>query len=376
MMRVLVAIGTRPEAIKLAPVIAALRAHPEQFEVRICLTAQHRQMLDHTLEVFGIEGDVDLDVMTANQRLPELTGTILSKTHEVIEREKPELVVVQGDTTTVFAVAMASFYAGVPVAHVEAGLRTGDLAQPYPEEANRRLTSVLADLHFAPTARARENLEREGVPAARIHVTGNTVVDALLSMADRIDRDPELFADLERRLPYGDGRRSILVTGHRRESFGQGFAAICEAIGRLAERHPDIDFVYPVHLNPKVRKPVQRRLGGIENIHLLEPVDYLSFVFLMRRCHLILTDSGGVQEEAPTFDKPVLVMRRKTERLEAVEAGASRLVGTSKEAIEAEVERLLSDPAAYREMSRAVNPFGDGAASQRIRDAILAWVPG
>ncbi|MDY0022385.1 non-hydrolyzing UDP-N-acetylglucosamine 2-epimerase [Arenimonas caeni] len=373
MRRVMVVFGTRPEAIKMAPVVSALKATPG-VETLVCVTAQHRQMLDQVLELFGLAPDDDLDVMAPGQALPDLFARILTGMSGVLAARKPDLVLVHGDTSTTLATALAAFYARVPVGHVEAGLRTGDLQAPWPEEANRRLTAPLASLHFAPTARSRDNLLAEGIPAAQLHVTGNTVIDALLSVVARIDADASLAASLAARFPFLDpSRRLVLVTGHRRENFGEGFEQMCQAIADLAGRG-DTQVVYPVHLNPNVQEPVNRILGGVAGVHLIEPLDYLPFVYLMSRAHLILTDSGGIQEEAPSLGKPVLVMRDTTERPEAVEAGTVRLVGTDRAHIVAEATRLLDDDAAHAAMARAHNPYGDGRAAARIA-AIIAGRP-
>jgi UDP-N-acetylglucosamine 2-epimerase (non-hydrolysing) len=363
--KVMVVFGTRPEAIKMAPVVAALREHGG-IEAQVVVTAQHRSMLDQVLDLFGIVPDEDLDLMTPGQTLPETFARILSGMHAVIARRRPDLVLVHGDTSTTLATALAAYYARVPLGHVEAGLRTGDMQAPWPEEANRRLTAPLAALHFAPTDRARDNLVAEGIDAGTIHVTGNTVVDALLSVASRIQCDAGLRESLAASLPGLDpARRLVLVTGHRRENFGKGFEQICAALRQLAERD-DVQVLYPVHLNPNVQEPVRRMLGTSRNIQLVAPQDYLPFVYLMTRAHLILTDSGGIQEEAPALGKPVLVMREATERPEAVEAGTVRLVGTDTARIVEETSRLLDDPAAYGAMSRAHNPYGDGTSAQRI----------
>jgi UDP-N-acetylglucosamine 2-epimerase (non-hydrolysing) len=377
--KVLSVFGTRPEAIKMAPVVLALRADP-RFESRICVTAQHREMLDQVLAVFGIAPDRDLDLMQPGQDLFDVSARVLLAMREVIREERPDLLLVQGDTTTCFAAALAAFYENVPVGHVEAGLRTGNLRAPFPEEANRAMVSRIASLHFAPTAWARGNLLREGVPDAAIHVTGNTVIDALLMVRDKV-----LAADPARwRAQFGDvlfgritdpARWLILVTGHRRENFGQGFIDLCSAIRDLARAHPDWDVVYPVHLNPNVRRPVLAILGQETNVALIAPQDYAPFVWLMVQSDLILTDSGGIQEEAPSLGKPVLVMRETTERPEAVEAGTVRLVGTSRKAINDSVETLLGDRAAYAAMANASNPYGDGTAAGRIVDAIAIDAP-
>jgi UDP-N-acetylglucosamine 2-epimerase (non-hydrolysing) len=372
-LKVLAVFGTRPEAIKMAPVVARLKARPGRFDVRVCVTAQHREMLDAVLELFRIRPDHDLDLMTPGQDLYGITAGVLGGMKRVLAAESPGIVLVHGDTTTTMAASLAAYYARVPVGHVEAGLRTGDKYAPFPEEINRRVTGVVADLHFAPTEAARANLLREGVPGEAIAVTGNTVVDALLEVAGRIDGDPALRARLAAGFPFLDPARPlILVTGHRRENFGEGFESICLALADLAARYPDAQVVYPVHLNPNVQEPVNRILGGggKGNIHLVPPADYLPFVYLMTRSRLIVTDSGGVQEEAPSLGKPVLVMREVTERPEAVSAGTVRLVGTDRDAIVREASRLLDDPEAYRAMSQAHNPYGDGLAAERIADRL------
>lgn len=372
--RILSVFGTRPEAIKMAPVVRALRA-AEGFEAPVCVTAQHRDMLDQVLELFELVPDHDLDLMRERQTLPELTARALTGVSRVLEDERPDVVLVQGDTTTTFAGALAAFYHRIPCGHVEAGLRTGDLAAPFPEEANRLLADRLASFYFAPTERCHRALADEGVPPERVWVTGNTVVDALLQARDRVTRtmpenDHDAFGNA---LPAIAGKAPlILVTGHRRESFGDGFRRICRALRALAENHPEIVIVYPVHLNPEVQEPVRQTLSDLPNVHLLAPLPYPPFVRLMDRCRFILTDSGGVQEEAPALGKPVLVMRDVTERPEGVEAGTARLVGTDVERIVAEAERLLTDSAAYRAMSRAHNPFGDGRAAERIVGALAS----
>lgn len=357
--------GTRPEAIKLAPLVLALR-EKVSFETRLCVTAQHRDMLDQVLELFGLSPDFDLNIMTDGQDLADITASVLHRMRDVFAEYRPDFTIVQGDTSTTFAAALSSFYHQVPTAHVEAGLRTGCLRAPWPEEANRKLTTGLASIHFAPTERARANLLSEGVAPDRVHVTGNTVIDTLFLVLARLKQDCALRAELDRKFDYLGNKRIILVTGHRRENFGQGFERICRALAEIADLHPKIEIVYPVHLNPNVRTPVHKLLGGKPNIHLIQPLPYLSFVYLMNRCFFILTDSGGVQEEAPSLGKPVLVMRETTERPEAVEAGTVKLVGTNPKVIVDEVERLLTDRHAYEQMSIAHNPYGDGRAVQRI----------
>lgn len=354
----------------MAPLVLALQADP-RFEARLCVTAQHREMLDQVLAIFGLTPDFDLDVMTPGQDLTDVTAGILKGMKDVFARFRPDVALVHGDTATTFAASLASYYHRIPVAHVEAGLRTGDLYSPWPEEANRKLTGVLARQHFAPTDTARNNLLAEGVLPGAIHVTGNTVIDALLMVVARIEADAALRCSLENQFAFlHPDRRLLLVTGHRRESFGEGFERICRALVEVTRRHPDLEVVYPVHLNPNVQEPVRRLLSGVDNIHLIEPLDYLPFVYLMSRAHLILTDSGGVQEEAPSLGKPVLVMRDTTERPEAVTAGTVRLVGTDMERIVATIERLLSDTPEYERMSHAHNPYGDGQACPRILDAL------
>ncbi|MDO5657529.1 MAG: UDP-N-acetylglucosamine 2-epimerase (non-hydrolyzing) [Paracoccus sp. (in: a-proteobacteria)] len=372
-MKVMTVFGTRPEAIKMAPVARALITDP-RFHSVICVTGQHREMLDQVTALFGLTPDHDLDVMKAGQDLYGVTSSILTGMQPVLEAERPDLVLVHGDTATTLAGTLAAYYARVPVGHVEAGLRTGNIYSPWPEEGNRRVTGALATLHFAPTQTSREALLREGVDPARIAVTGNTVIDALLDVVARLEADRDLSDGMASRFGFLDsGRRMVLVTGHRRESFGGGFERICAALAALADRFGDVDIVYPMHMNPNVREPVTRLLGSRPNIHLIEPQDYLPFVWLMNRAHLIITDSGGVQEEAPSLGKPVLVMRDTTERPEALEAGTVRLVGTDATRIETEAARLLDDDAAWRKMSRAHNPYGDGRATARILDMIAAF---
>ena len=369
---VMLIFGTRPEAIKMAPVVSALR-RCSGIRTSVVVTAQHRQMLDQVLALFDIQPDDDLDVMEPGQTLPSLFARILLGTSTAIARLSPDLVLVHGDTSTTLASALAAFYAKVPVGHVEAGLRTGDMQAPWPEEANRRLTTPLAQLHFAPTERSRGNLLAEGVANDSIRITGNTVIDALLVVAARIRDEPALRDSLAAQFPFLDPERKlILVTGHRRENFGEGFEQMCLALTDLASR-ADVQVVYPVHLNPHVQEPVNRILGAADNIVLIDPQDYLPFVYLMTRSYLILTDSGGVQEEAPSLGKPVLVMRDTTERPEAIEAGTVRLVGTDRARIVQEATHLLDDGEAYATMSHAHNPYGDGLASGRIAGAIQEW---
>ena len=369
-MRILTVFGTRPEGIKLAPVIRALRSWPE-ITGKVCVTGQHREMLDQVLALFGIAPDHDLGVMKPGQDLTGVTTQILKGLRNVLEQEAPDFVLVHGDTTTTFAASLAAYYQQIPVGHVEAGLRTGNRYAPWPEEMNRRLTGALADLHFAPTDRARDNLLREGIAAEQIAVTGNTVVDALLTVVGRLEQEPQLRAEAEQQFDFLDpSRRLIVVTGHRRESFGEGFRNLCEALRRIADRD-DVEIVYPVHLNPNVQRPVRETLADYPRVHLLEPMDYLPFVALLNRAELIITDSGGIQEEAPSLGKPVLVTRETTERPEAVSAGTVRLVGTDVERIVGETTRLLDDPAWYRSMARAHNPYGDGKAAERIVERLL-----
>lgn len=365
--RVLVVFGTRPEAIKLCPLISALRAEPgcAGIETRVCVTAQHRHMLDQVLSVFDVAPDYDLDVMRPGQTLTELTARLLAALAPVFAEAKPSLVVVQGDTTTTLCGALAAFYIGAPVAHVEAGLRTFDMHAPFPEEMNRVLAARLAALHFAATDWAACNLIREGVPRDRVEVTGNTGIDAVLAIRDRLEQGR--ISGLT--LPLDSHRKLILVTAHRRESFGDGFLRICQAISALAAR-TDVQIVWPVHPNPNVRKVVDETLRGLENVLLLEPLEYLPFVDLMRRSYLLITDSGGVQEEGPSLGKPILVLREKTERPEAVQAGTVKLVGTDRHSIVREAVRLIEDPSEYERMARLHNPYGDGHASGRIAQRI------
>lgn len=355
----------------MAPVVKALEKTPN-VSLAVAVTAQHREMLDQVLKLFDIVPDHDLDIMKPGQGLHEITSNVLMGLKQVFQHVRPDLVLVHGDTTTTLAASLAAYYDRIPVGHVEAGLRTGNIYSPWPEEINRKVAGAITRLHFAPTEKSRQNLLSEGVPDAHVHVTGNTVIDALLDVVARLERDPQTSAALDEQLGLAPSRRMILVTGHRRESFGGGFERICDALRRLAERQ-DLHIIYPVHLNPNVVGPVKARLGDIGNISLIAPQDYLPFVHLMRRADVILTDSGGVQEEAPSLGKPVLVMRDTTERPEAVEAGTVKLVGTDSGLIVAEITRLLEDPAAYDVMAKAHNPYGDGLAAGRIRDAILSY---
>ncbi|CAH5837025.1 UDP-N-acetylglucosamine 2-epimerase, partial [Klebsiella oxytoca] len=368
--KVLTVFGTRPEAIKMAPLVHALAKDPH-FEAKVCVTAQHREMLDQVLKLFSIVPEYDLNIMQPGQGLTEITCRILEGLKPVLESFKPDVVLVHGDTTTTMAASLAAFYQRIPVGHVEAGLRTGDLSSPWPEEGNRTLTGHLATYHFAPTETSRQNLLRENIADNRITVTGNTVIDALFWVRDRVLSDEALHNELTQRYPFlANGKKMILVTGHRRESFGRGFEQICHALAEIAANNPDVQIVYPVHLNPNVSEPVKRILGHVENVILIEPQDYLPFVWLMNRAWLILTDSGGIQEEAPSLGKPVLVMREMTERPEAVSAGTVCLVGTDSQRIVNEVTRLLQDESAYQAMSRAHNPYGDGHACHRILSAL------
>lgn len=370
-MKILTVFGTRPEAIKMAPLALALAAD-ERFEAKVCVTGQHREMLDQVLELFEIKPEFDLNIMKPGQDLTDVSTSILQGMKNVFRDFKPDMVLVHGDTATTFATTLAAYYHQIPVGHVEAGLRTGNLYSPWPEEGNRKLTGALANIHFAPTADSRANLLREGVTDDAIVVTGNTVIDALLDVVNRLKNDDVLYKKASAPSAFLDpSRKLILVTGHRRESFGSGFERICQALLEVAQQHPEVDIVYPVHLNPNVREPVNRLLSGIKNVHLIEPMDYLPFVHLMSRSHIILTDSGGIQEEAPSLGKPVLVMRETTERPEAVAAGTVRLVGSEVARIVRELNRLLADHEAYKSMSFAHNPYGDGKACSRIIDALL-----
>ncbi|WIV96679.1 non-hydrolyzing UDP-N-acetylglucosamine 2-epimerase [Kinneretia aquatilis] len=366
---VLLVFGTRPEAIKMAPVVSALRASA-QLNVKVCVTAQHRQMLDQVLGLFDIQPDYDLNLMRAGQDLSDITARVLLELRPVLAECAPDLVLVHGDTTTAMAAALAAFYARIPVGHVEAGLRTDDIYSPWPEEMNRRIVGRIAEYHFTPTSNSQANLLKEGCAPSTIHITGNTVIDALLQVAKRLDGPNLETAEFASKFPFlSNGKRTVLVTGHRRENFGGGFENICLALKRLAERG-DVNIVYPVHLNPNVREPVNRLLADATDVHLIEPLEYLPFTYLMRASYLILTDSGGIQEEAPSLGKPVLVMRDNTERPEAVAAGTVRLVGTDADRIYSAAVKLLDDELAYRGMSEAHNPYGDGQASVRIRQVL------
>ncbi len=375
--------GTRPEAIKMAPLVKAFAALPEEFETVVCVTGQHREMLDQVLRIFEIEPDYDLNIMKQGQDLYDVTARVLTGMREVLKEAKPDVVLVHGDTTTSTAAALAAFYQQIPVGHVEAGLRTHNIYSPWPEEMNRQLTGRMATWHFAPTPLSRQNLLAEGVKEEAVTVTGNTVIDALYWVVDKIKSDKTLDADLESLLLTAgydtgrlkDGRRLVLITGHRRENFGDGFIRMCRAIKSLTEKYPGVDFVYPMHLNPNVRRPIHEVFGEdlshLGNMFFIEPLEYLSFVYLMEKSFIVLTDSGGIQEEAPGLGKPVLVMRDTTERPEALEAGTVKLVGTDYDKIVGEVSALLEDKEYYETMSRAVNPYGDGKACGRITEFLM-----
>ena len=383
MKRILLVFGTRPEAIKMAPLVREFQKHPEAFETIVCVTGQHREMLDQVLRIFGIQPDYDLNIMRQGQDLYDVTARVLLGMRNVLREARPDVVLVHGDTTTSTAAALAAFYQRIPVGHVEAGLRTHDIYSPWPEEMNRQLTGRIATYHFAPTPLSKRNLTEEGVSPDRIVVTGNTVIDALRQVVSRIKADASLDAELERTLRAGgydvgrlrDGRRLVLITGHRRENFGEGFIHMCTAIKDLTRRYPEVDFVYPMHLNPNVRRPIHEVFGddlsGLGNMFFIEPLEYLSFVYLMEKSAIVLTDSGGIQEEAPGLGKPVLVMRDTTERPEALDAGTVRLVGTDYDKITREASTLLDDASAYERMSQAVNPYGDGLACGRIVQTFL-----
>lgn len=371
MKKVLIVFGTRPEAIKMAPLVQSLKLD-SRFDVKVCVTAQHREMLDQVLDLFGIEPDYDLNLMKAAQTLNDLTARILIGIKPVFQEFKPDVVMVHGDTATTFAASLAAYYEKIPVGHVEAGLRTRDIYSPWPEEANRKLTGALAKYHFAPTELSKSNLLREAYSEQNIHVTGNTVIDALLETVKKIESSSKLRERLNKYYPFLDREKDLVViTGHRRENFGSGFEQICAAIAESANLHKDVQFVYPVHLNPNVQEPVNRLLNGLDNVYLIEPLDYLPFVNLMRLSTMIMTDSGGIQEEAPSLGKPVLVMRDITERPEAVEAGTVVLVGTNKDVIVRTIAELLKKEELYLEMSKAHNPYGDGQACSRILEELL-----
>ena len=383
MKKVMLVFGTRPEAIKMAPLVKEFKNTP-QIETLVCVTGQHREMLDQVLHIFDIHPDFDLNIMKQGQDLYDVTSRVLLGMRDVLANAKPDAVFVHGDTTTSTAAALAAFYQQIPVAHVEAGLRTGNIYSPWPEEMNRQLTGRIATYHFAPTPLSRDNLLKEHVDEKQITVTGNTVIDALQMVVRRIQCDPQMEKELAEKLAASGyivtrlqaDRRLVLITGHRRENFGEGFIHICEAIRHLAARYPDVDFVYPMHLNPNVRRPIHEVFGEdlteLGNIFFIEPLEYMEFVFLMEKSHIVLTDSGGIQEEAPGLGKPVLVMRDTTERPEALTAGTVKLVGTDRQRIESQLSLLLDDKDVYRQMSHAVNPYGDGKACQRIVSAFLA----
>lgn len=360
----------------MAPLAIQL-AEDQRFDAKVCVTGQHREMLDQVLELFELKPDYDLNIMKHGQDLTDVTTGILQGLKAVLTEFKPDIVLVHGDTATTFAATLAAYYQQIPVGHVEAGLRTGNVYSPWPEEGNRKLTGALSTLHFAPTANSQQNLLNEGIDPATISVTGNTVIDALLDVVDKLDTNQQLQQTFNEQFGFLDEKKKlILVTGHRRESFGGGFERICQALVDTAKTYPDTEILYPVHLNPNVREPVNRLLQGITNVHLIEPLDYLPFVYLMNRAHIILTDSGGIQEEAPSLGKPVLVMRDTTERPEAVDAGTVQLVGTEASAIHDSLSLLLTDEQAYTSMSRAHNPYGDGKACQRIAQALIDWQQG
>lgn len=382
MKKIMLVFGTRPEAIKMAPLVHEFRKHPDQYATLVCVTGQHRELLDQVLNIFGIVPDYDLNIMKSGQDLYDVTARVLSGMRDVFSEAKPEIVLVHGDTTSSMAVALAAFYQQIPVGHVEAGLRTHNIYSPWPEEMNRQITGRIATYHFSPTLLSRENLLREGIDKSRILVTGNTVIDALYTVVNKIKDSIYLQISLGRelktagydigRLATEEGRRLVLITGHRRENFGDGFLHICLAIRMLSEKHPYVDFVYPMHLNPNVRKPIKKVFGENcqSNLFFIEPLEYLSFVYLMEKSSIVLTDSGGIQEEAPGLGKPVLVMRDTTERPEALEAGTVKLVGTDYDRIISEVSSLLDDNQYYSKMSQAINPYGDGRACRRIVDAL------
>lgn len=367
MKKVLLVFGTRPEAIKMAPLAIALKALNDEFETKVCVTGQHREMLDQVLSLFELEPEFDLNLMKPGQTLADITSGVLTGLNEVFDTWLPDVILVHGDTATTFAASLAAYYHKVQVGHVEAGLRTGDIYSPWPEEANRQLTSVLTQYHFAPTQNSYDNLIKENIDATNIVITGNTVIDALLTVKEKVETDQEMQARFAQQFDFLDAsKKLILVTGHRRENFGQGFEDICLALANIAQKNPEVQIVYPVHLNPNVQKPVNELLSGIDNIKLIEPQDYLPFVYLMNKSYLILTDSGGIQEEAPSLGKPVLVMRDTTERPEAVSAGTVKLVGTDPVVIEDSVMELLENEDLYKKMTEAHNPYGDGTACQQI----------
>lgn len=369
--KVLLVFGTRPEAIKMAPLALQLKQQEGSFETKVCVTGQHRQMLDQVLELFNLTPDFDLNLMKPGQTLSDITSGVLKGLEQVFAEWTPDVVLVHGDTATTFAASLAAYYHKITVGHVEAGLRTGDIYSPWPEEANRKLTGALTTYHFAPTQSSYNNLIKENIDPKNITITGNTVIDALLTVKEKVETDRAVIAQFEQQFNFLDStKKLILVTGHRRENFGQGFLNICTALANIAKQYPDVQIVYPVHLNPNVQKPVNELLSGISNIYLIAPQDYLPFVYLMNRSYLILTDSGGIQEEAPSLGKPVLVMRDTTERPEAVEAGTVKLVGTDAVLIQQSVIELLENTDLYQTMAAAHNPYGDGTASQQIIRAL------
>lgn len=375
MKKILIVFGTRPEAIKMAPLVKACQAEAG-LETEVCVTAQHREMLDQVLNIFDITPDYDLDIMRQGQDLYDITSRVLVAMRDVLTESRPDVVLVHGDTTTTLAASLAAFYQKVKVGHIEAGLRTGDIYSPWPEEANRQLTSQITTYHFAPTQTSKENLLKENIDGSNIIITGNTVIDALFLALDRINKDQvletKIVNTLKAQYPFDTNKRLILVTGHRRENFGQGFINICQSLKELAQNNPEVQVIYPVHLNPNVQKPVHEILESVDNVYLIDPLQYEPFIYLMEKSYFIITDSGGVQEEAPSLGKPVLVMRDTTERPEALEAGTVKLVGTDPEQIIVEAQRLLDDKDAYESMSKAHNPYGDGKASQRIIDFLIS----
>lgn len=383
MKKIMLVFGTRPEAIKMAPLVKEFQKHPDRFETIVCVTGQHRQMLDQVLEIFDIKPDYDLNIMKQGQDLYDVTARVLTGMRDVLKEAQPDVVLVHGDTTTSTAAALAAFYQQIPVGHVEAGLRTHNIYSPWPEEMNRQITGRIATYDFAPTPLSRANLVAEGVAEEKISVTGNTVIDALYWVVDKIKNTPALNESLAKELVnagydtarLSNGKKLVLITGHRRENFGDGFISMCKAIKALTQKYPEVDFVYPMHLNPNVRKPIHEVFGenleGLGNMFFIEPLEYLSFVYLMEKSNIVLTDSGGIQEEAPGLGKPVLVMRDTTERPEALEAGTVKLVGTDYDVIVNEVSALLDDHAHYEKMSKAVNPYGDGKACKRIVTSLL-----
>lgn len=380
MKKVLVVFGTRPEAIKMAPLVLAMKDHPNDFQVTVCVTGQHREMLDQVLEIFNLVPDIDLDLMKPNQEISDLTASILTKISGVLNEIRPDLVLVHGDTTTTLATSLGCFYKGISVGHVEAGLRTWNLSSPFPEEFNRQVVSRIADLHFAPTEKSKLNLLDEGIAADKIFVTGNTVIDALFWTLSKIENDSALnqriIDDLNKKLEFNwQSKRFVLVTGHRRENFGKGFEEICHALSDLSIKYPTIEFIYPVHLNPNVHQPVFRILGQHKNVSLIEPLDYLTFSILLRSCYFVITDSGGIQEEAPSLGKPVLLMRETTERPEGVLAGTTELVGADREQIVRSASRLIEEEAAFQIMANAINPYGSGNSVENIIKAIQQLKP-